>query len=258
MNPEDTSNARKQTPQTILVAGATGKTGGPLVQQALAQGHDVRVIVRCRTRLPAEVLEHPKLTILEASILELSDAQLADSVKGCDAVVSCLGHVISFQGIFGAPRKLCTEAVQRLCQAIEANKPASPVRFILMNTVGVTNPELQERRTWSEKGVLTLLRWCIPPHRDNELAAQYLHNHVGASNGYVQWCSVRPDSLVDENVSTYDVVASPVTGIFSGRPTARSNVAHFMLELLEDDTLWEIWKFKMPVIMNRFEQGRLS
>jgi nucleoside-diphosphate-sugar epimerase len=61
-----------------LVAGATGKTGSSLVQQTLAHGYDVRVIVRCRTRLPAAVLEHPNLTILEASILKLSDSQLAD------------------------------------------------------------------------------------------------------------------------------------------------------------------------------------
>ncbi|MBT6491270.1 MAG: NAD(P)H-binding protein [Deltaproteobacteria bacterium] len=180
----------------------------------------------------------------------LTDAQLADYVLGCDAVVSCLGHVISFRGIFGAPRKLCTEAVQRLCLAIEANKPVSPVRFILMNTVGVANPEQGERRTWPEKGVLTLLRWCIPPHVDNELAANHLENEVGSSNDYVQWCSVRPDSLIDENVSTYDVVASPVTGIFSGRPTTRANVAHFMLELVDSDDLWDTWKYKMPVIMN--------
>lgn len=250
MNSLLTNNVRNQKKQTILVAGATGKTGGPLVQQALAQGHDVRVIVRCRTRLPAAVLEHPKLTILEASILELSDGQLADSVKGCDAVVSCLGHVISFRGIFGAPRKLCTEAAQRLCQAIEANKPASPVRFILMNTVGVANSEQGERRTWSEKGVLTLLRWCIPPHVDNELAAQHLQGTVGSSNDYVQWCSVRPDTLIDDKVSSYDVVASPVTGLFSGRPTTRANVAHFMLQLVDNDDLWGTWKYKMPVIMN--------
>lgn len=250
MNSIMTDNPRKQKTQTILVVGATGKTGGPLVQQALVQGHHVRVIVRCRTRLPAAVLEHPKLTILEASILELSDGQLADSVKGCDAVVSCLGHVISFQGIFGAPRKLCTQATQRLCKAIEANKPATPVRFILMNTVGVTNSELGERRTWSEKGVLTLLRWCIPPQRDNELAAQHLQGTVGSSNDYVQWCSVRPDTLIDDKFSRYDVVASPVTGLFSGRPTTRANVAHFMLQLLEDDALWVTWKFEMPVIMN--------
>ncbi len=258
MNASLTNDDREPRPQTILVAGATGKTGGSLVEQALARGHAVRVIVRCRSRLPAAVVEHPKLTILEASILELSDRELADSVKGCDAVVSCLGHVISFKGIFGAPRKLCTEAAQRLCQAIEANEPDSPVRFILMNTVGVANPDLGEQRTWSEKVVLALLRWCIPPHRDNELAAHHLQSHVGSSSGYVQWCSVRPDSLIDATISNYDVVASPVTGIFTGRPTARSNVAHFMLELVEDDILWETWKFKMPVIMNRFEQGRLS
>jgi len=257
MNPDVTNHAPKQTTQTILVAGATGKTGGPLVEQALAQGHQVRVVVRCRSRLPASVLEHPNLKMIEASILELTDAQLADYVLGCDAVVSCLGHVISFRGIFGAPRKLCTEAAQRLCQAIEATKPASPVRFILMNTVGVANPEQGERRTWSEKGVLTLLRWCIPPHVDNELAAHHLQNEIGSSNDYVQWCSVRPDSLIDENVSTYDVVASPVTGILSGRPTTRANVAHFMLELVDSDDLWDTWKYKMPVIMNRLESGEM-
>ena len=250
MNPDVTNHAPKQTTQTILVAGATGKTGGPLVEQALAQGHQVRVVVRCRSRLPASVLEHPNLKMIEASILELTDAQLADYVLGCDAVVSCLGHVISFRGIFGAPRKLCTEAAQRLCQAIEATKPASPVRFILMNTVGVANPEQGERRTWSEKGVLTLLRWCIPPHVDNELAAHHLQNEIGSSNDYVQWCSVRPDSLIDENVSSYDVVASPVTGLLSGRPTTRANVAHFMLGLVDNDDLWETWRYKMPVIMN--------
>ena len=255
MNPKVTNNAPKQTPQTILVAGATGKTGGPLVEQALAQEHHVRVIVRCRTRLPAAVLEHPNLRIIEASILELTAAQLADYVKGCDAVVSCLGHVISFQGIFGAPRKLCTEAAQRLCKAIEVNKPVTPVRFILMNTVGVANPELGERRSWSERGVLMLLRWCLPPHLDNELAAQHLETQVGQSNPSLQWCSVRPDTLIDENVSTYEVVSSPVTELFSGRPTTRANVAHFMLQLVEDDALWAKWNFKMPVIMNRLDSS---
>ncbi|MBT6490821.1 MAG: NAD(P)H-binding protein, partial [Deltaproteobacteria bacterium] len=73
MKSEVTNHAPKQRTQTILVAGATGKTGGPLVEQALAQGHQVRVIVRCRSRLPASVLEHPNLKMIEASILELTD-----------------------------------------------------------------------------------------------------------------------------------------------------------------------------------------
>ena len=36
----------------------------------------------------------------------------------------------------------------------------------------------------------------------------------------------------------------------NGRPTSRSNVAHFMTELIENTELWSTWKFRMPVIMN--------
>ena len=235
---------------TVLVAGATGNTGRPLVEQSLALGHTVRVIVRSCQRLPAAVLEHPNITVIEASILDLSDEQMGEFVKGCDAVVSCLGHVLSFKGIFGAPRKLCTNATRRLCAAIESNHPTSPAKFILMNTVGVPNPELHEKRRWFERGVLTLLRWLIPPHNDNETAAQHLHETVGTQSEYLEWCSVRSDSLMNAEVSPYDVSESPVTGLFSGRPTTRSNVARFMAQLIEEEALWGTWKFKMPVIMN--------
>jgi nucleoside-diphosphate-sugar epimerase len=85
----------------------------PLVEQSLSLGHRVRVIVRSRHRLPAAVLEPPNIAVIEASILELSDQQLSDAAKGCDAVVSCLGRVMNFKGIFGAPKKLCTDATRR-------------------------------------------------------------------------------------------------------------------------------------------------
>ena len=57
--------------KTILVAGATGNTGRPLVEQLLGLGHTVRVIVRASHRLPTEILKHPKITVLDASILDL-------------------------------------------------------------------------------------------------------------------------------------------------------------------------------------------
>jgi len=236
--------------KTLLIAGATGKTGRPLVEQSLALGHRVRVIVRSRDRLPAELLDHPNIAVIEASILELSDQQLRDATKGCHAVVSCLGHVLSFKGIFGAPKKLCTDATRRLCAAVESNHPTSPAKFILMNTVGVPNPDLREGRGLLERLVLTLLRWCLPPVRDNETAAQYLHETVGKQNQYLEWCSVRPDSLINGEVSPYELTESPVTSLFTGRPTTRSNVARFMTQLIEDEALWGAWRFNMPVIMN--------
>jgi len=242
--------------KTILVAGATGQTGRLVVEQSLANDHKVRIIVRSRNRLPAEILEHPNINLIEASLLDLSDEQMADLAKGCDSVVSCLGHVINFNGIFGEPKQLCTEATKRLCKAIESNYPLSPVRFILMNTVGVPNPDLSEQREWFERVVLSLLRWLIPPHKDNETAAKHLHSNIGQKNKFVEWCSVRPDSLINEGVSTYEITESPSTGLFNGQPTARSNVAHFIVRLIEDDSLWTSWRFRMPVIMN--SQGDLN
>ena len=171
---------------TILVVGATGKTGRPLVEQLLGKNYRVRVIVRSSYKLPAEVLENPNTTVIEASVLDLTDEEMAEHVKTCDVVVSCLGHVPNFKGIFGKPRKLCTDATRRLCNAIEKNRPPKPTRFILMNTVGVQNPDLGEKRTWFERGLLTLLRHTLPPQRDNETAAEHLHRTVGKENKHVE------------------------------------------------------------------------
>lgn len=234
----------------ILVVGASGMTGRRLSEQLLDKNHEVRVLVRSAQKLPVAVAKNPNVTVIEASVLDLTDQQMAEHVEDRDAVVSCLGHVMDFNGMFGEPRKLCTDATRRLCDAIERNRPATPNRFILMNTVAVPNPDLDEHRSAFDRAFLTLLRHTLPPHRDNETAAEHLHRGVGKGNEYVEWCIVRPDSLIDAEVSPYEIHESPGTSILGGRPTARANVAHFMTELIEDPELWKRWKFKMPVIMN--------
>ena len=235
---------------TILVVGATGMTGRSLVDQLLANNHQVRIIVRSTLKLSAEVLNNPNTTVIEASVLDLSGIEIAEHVKSCAAVVSCLGHTLDLKGMFGEPKKLCTDTTRRLCNAIEVNGAPEATKFILMNTVGVQNPELGEARTWYERGLLFLLRHGLPPHRDNETAAEFLNQRIGKNNKDIEWCSVRPDSLIDAEVSPYEIVESPTTGIFTGRPTSRSNVARFMTQLIESAELWNTWKFRMPVIMN--------
>ena len=212
-------------------------TGRPLLEQLLGKNHKVRIIVRSSHKLPADILENPNTTAIEASVLDSTDEEMTE-------------HVMDFKGIFGEPKKLCTDATRSLCKALKKGSFPKPTKFILMNTVGVQNPDLEEKRTWFERGLLTLLRHTLPPHRDNETAAKYLHNIVGKENKHIEWCSVRPDKLIDAEVSPYDIKESPITGILNGRPTTRSNVAHFMTELIENEELWSTWKFRMPVIMN--------
>lgn len=69
---------------------------------------------------------------------------MAEYLKDCDAAVSCLGHNLTFKGMFGKPRLLVTDTVECICQAIKSNKSGSPVKVVLMNTTGNSNRDIPE------------------------------------------------------------------------------------------------------------------
>lgn len=238
---------------TILVVGASGATGRLLVEQLLERGQQVRVVVRSTKNLPENVTSHENLSVICASILDLSDAEMAQQVKGCSALASCLGHNLSFKGMFGAPRRLVTDATRRLCSAVKANNPKEPVKFVLMNTSGNSNRDLDEPISFGQKCVIWLLRLLLPPHVDNETAADHLRIDVGQDDENINWVVVRPDGLVDEaETSEYEVHPSPIrSAIFDAGVTSRINVGHFMAELVTDDGLWDVWEGQMPVIYNK-------
>lgn len=239
--------------KTALVVGATGATGRLLVRQLLDRGVRVRVIVRDAQRLPDDLRDHAQLTVTEANLLDLSDAELAETVRGCQAIASCLGHNMTWKGIFGRPRRLVTDAVRRLAGAVVATDPAAPARFVLMNTAGNRNRDLEEPASTGERVVVGLLRLLVPPHADNEQAADYLRTAIGQAHAKLAWVAVRPDTLTDAAaVTAYSLHASPIrSAIFDAGSTSRINVAHFMAELITDDDTWRRWQGQMPVIYNR-------
>jgi len=238
---------------TILVVGASGATGKQLVEQLLIQGHNVKVIVRSPEKLPESWKNNDNLQIISASILELSDREMSEYSRNCQVIVSCLGHNLTWKGIYGQPRKLVTDATHRLCEAIKANKPEQAVQFILMNTTGNRNRDLNEPISFAQKCVIVLLRLLLPPHVDNEKAADYLRTKIGQNNECIEWTAVRPDGLTNENeVTDYEIHASPTrSAIFNAGKISRINVGHFMANLISDDDLWKKWKGQMPVIYNK-------
>jgi nucleoside-diphosphate-sugar epimerase len=239
--------------KTVLLAGATGATGRLLLHRLLETGQRVRAVVRSAERIPADLRSHPDLAVTCAGILQLSDAEMADLVNGCHAVASCLGHNVTFKGLFGPPRRLVTDATRRLCGAIQASRPGRPTRFVLMNTNANRNHDLHERVAPADRGVVAILRTLLPPVRDNELAAEHLRACIGQDDPFVEWVAVRPDSLIDAPTATeVEVVPSPIRGIvFNTGRTSRINVAHFMARLITDDATWHTWKGRMPVIYNK-------
>jgi nucleoside-diphosphate-sugar epimerase len=237
--------------QTVLLVGGTGRTGRRALEQLVARGVSVRAIVRSTRGLPAGITGNPAVSLIEASLLSLSDLELQAHARGCDAVVSCLGHVLSVRGVLGPPRDLVTRATTSLCRALEALRPARPVRFVLMTSVSVNRPGgLDTRRGPFERAFLWLLRGVLPPAKDNQRAADFLQARIGPANPFVQWAVVRPDTLLEGEVSAYTLHEGLVNGIFAPGQTRMANAAHFMCELATSREAWAAWKGKAPVIVD--------
>lgn len=249
---------------TILVVGASGATGSLVVQQLLAhlqpKNRTVKIIIRSNIALsqvlPMEIIQDSRLEIIEASLLKMTNSELLDHVKNCKVVISCLGHNLTLQGIYGQPYRLVADTVKRLCTVI--NKRASeeehpPVKFILMNSAGNQNKQDGEKISRLQAMALSLIRALVPPHADNEDAAFYLQNHIGKQHKNITWVSVRPDSLTDElYITDYDTYVSPIrSAIFDSGKTSRANVAHFIAKLALNEDVWNTWRSQMPVIYNR-------
>lgn len=238
---------------TILVVGASGATGRLLVKDLLNRGQRVTAVVRSPERLPEAVRNHHLLSIVHAHLLDLSDDELKQHVSDCTAVASCLGHNLNVKGIYGSPRRLVTDATRRLCEAVRTTRPHRPVRFVLMNTAGNRNRGLEEPISLGQRCVIGLIRLLLPPHLDNENAADYLRVNVSQNDSAIEWVVVRPDTLVNEDsVSEYAVHPSPTrSALFNAGKTSRINVAHFMADLVAGDDVWRRWRGQMPVIYNK-------
>jgi NAD(P)-dependent dehydrogenase (short-subunit alcohol dehydrogenase family) len=235
----------------VLVLGGTGRTGGRVLQQLLDRGVRVRAIVRSASRLPEGVAGHPGLMVVEADPLSLSREAMLEQVRDCDAVISCLGHTNDIKGVFGAPHELVAPMVERACAAAVALQPAAPIKIVLMSSVSVhRSGGLDARRGGAERAMVGLMRALVPPAKDNQDAADFLLEYVGTGSPFVQWVVVRPDTLLEGDVSEYALHESLVSSLAKPNDTTRANVAHFMCELVTDPKAWDVWQGRLPVIVN--------
>lgn len=216
--------------------------------------------------------QHPALTIVESASLyppDLTDTTLVPLIQQANVIVLCLGHSLSLKGIWGSPRRLVTDMVQRITKLALAHPPTherdgSATRFILMSSDGVVFSPTDRSRTYAERIILTLLRILLPPHADNEDAAAYLaanHPHNPTRTSNLEWVVIRPTNLVQDlapskspgGTSThgripYQVYPRPPGTLFQDSQVSRNAVAQFMVDLIESDSLWNTHRFQMPVV----------
>jgi putative NADH-flavin reductase len=235
----------------VLVLGATGSTGSLVVQHIIKREFQTKIVVRDIEKVPADIRNNKLVECIVGNVIEFDKYKNIALVKDCDAVISCLGHNITFKGILGKPRLLVADSIKNICDAINESKE-DKVKLILMNTTANRNKKIKEKYSFKDRIIISLLSFIVPPQNDNEKAAEYLSYTIGDYNKKIDWIAVRPDTLInDEKVSKYELHESPKQSpVFNAGKTSRINVAYFMVELLSDEVLWNKWKYKMPVIYN--------
>jgi NAD(P)-dependent dehydrogenase (short-subunit alcohol dehydrogenase family) len=249
----------------VLLLGATGGIGRQALLELLDRDVAVTAVVRAESRLPDEVRDHEHLTtvVKDGGALAMGVEELEEVVRGCDAVVSCLGHNPTLAGIFGQPRSLCVDTTKLVCDTIATMKPERPIKFIVVNTVGVDHPDgrTDPPRGWLERVILWLLEVLVPAHADNVKTSAYVYEQA-ADNVHVDFCVVRPDTLVDSerrrNTSGegsgdspyYSVHESLQNGLFNPAVSSRANVGRFMAELVTEEVVWQRWRGKWPQIVD--------
>jgi uncharacterized protein YbjT (DUF2867 family) len=135
----------KAKPLKVLVVGATGSIGRPVVAEALRRGYSVRALVRDtrRGRMLGEDVELVVGDLTEA-------ASLAPAVAGVDAIV--FTHGSDGGGKLGSER-VDYGGVRNILNALDGRQ----VRVALMTSIGVTNRtgsynRSTEAHDWKRRG----------------------------------------------------------------------------------------------------------
>jgi putative NADH-flavin reductase len=195
----------------LVIFGATGSIGRQLVEQALAQGHEVTALARNPVKLD---LKHPNLKVIQGDVMDFAAVEKA--VQGQEAVLCALGA--------GRKGTVRSEGTRHIVRAMEK---AGARRFICQTTLGVGDSEGNLNFFWKRIMFGIILREAFADHVKQE-------NYIKQSR--LEWTIVRPAAFTD----------GKHTGVYRHGFTAgdkaltlkisRADVADFMLKQLSDNS----------------------
>jgi uncharacterized protein YbjT (DUF2867 family) len=191
--------------EVVLVAGATGKSGVPLVKILGEQGYKVRALVR-DTAKASEL--GAGVEVIQGDVTK--PATLAAAVKGATYVISTIGA-----GGVEPPNNAENIDYKGVVNLTDASKAAGVKHFVLMSSIGAgdTNPE-----TFLNKRFGMVLKW----KGDGE-------QHLRKSG--VPYTIVRPGGLADCDPGKVGLKVAAGNEALQGR-ICRSDVGLIMVHAL--------------------------
>ncbi len=198
----------------LLLIGATGSTGKEILNQALAQTHEVTTLVRNPSAI---TLQNAYLKIVQGNILDAATVEQA--MIGQDAVICSLGVSLS------ESRKPTTVFSDGTRNLIAAMHKQNIHRLICITGVGAGDSRGHGGFLYDNILQPLLLRGAYADKtRQEEIMKQ----------SALDWVIVRPGLLTNKEAKgTYRVI---IDGSYTIKDIARADVAAFLLEQLTSDT----------------------
>jgi putative NADH-flavin reductase len=196
---------------TIAVFGATGRTGKPFVEKALAAGHTIRALVRTPTKL---TITHPNLTLITGDATKPADVQ--KTITGAEGVVSLLGQDKN------SPPRLQTNATRLI---IDAMKQSGIRRLISLTGGGVRNEGVDQPK-FMDNVIVFIMKNIAGSGARNALEDGIAHAELIRASG-LDWTIARGPMLTDDPEKGSYVVGN--VGTVAGIKLTRADLADFLL-----------------------------
>ena len=195
----------------VAIFGAAGRTGIPLVQQALEAGYEVVALVRTPSKLS---IKNDRLSVVQGDVADLADVEKA--VEGADAVLSVLGHVK------GSAPDILTHAIRNIITAMD--------KYGVKRVVSLTGASVYVPQD-KPKLVNRLIKLITQMETSNLLQDAGQHLKL-LQNSDVDWVVVRGPILNNgPHTGKYRI---GWTGVNTGIRVSRADIADFMLKQVTD------------------------
>ena len=162
--------------KSLLIFGATGKTGKHLVQLGLDQGHHITAFLRDRSKIDTT---HAHLKTIEGDIHDAAAVEQAVASQAFDAAISALGIYI---------KDPVTPIADGTKNIIDALTKHGPKRFIVVSSLGAGDSKGEGN--W----FVSYVQKRFLKHVLNDKDWQERH----LIKSHLDWTVIRPPQLTDE------------------------------------------------------------
>lgn len=208
----------------IALFGASGLTGQLVLQKLLASGYTIQALVRTPEKIQEKNLS---LKVIKGDVLNKADVE--NTVKGCDVIISLFGHVKN------SPEWLQTNGTINIAEAMKKNNIQ---KIISISGGGLPYPQKDEPK-FADKLIRTIMKIVVPKILNDAIK----HAEI-LKNSNLNWIIARAPRLNNNPaIGTYRV---GWVGVNASTKISRADFADFILTQIEDNSFLK----QMPFVSN--------